>query len=34
MTGRPTPAGVTEQLVETDGKHTLPGPAPGPNQED
>jgi hypothetical protein len=24
MTGRPTPAGVTEQLVETGGKHTLP----------
>jgi hypothetical protein len=30
MTGRPTPAGVTEQLVETAGKHTLP--VPGPEQ--
>jgi hypothetical protein len=25
---------VTEQLVETAGKHTLPGPAPRPDQED
>jgi hypothetical protein len=25
---------VTEQLVEKSGKYTLPGPAPGPDQED
>jgi hypothetical protein len=28
MTGCPTPAGITEQLVETGGKHTLPPPGP------
>jgi hypothetical protein len=30
MTGCPTPAGITEQLVETGGKYTLP--VPGPEQ--
>jgi hypothetical protein len=25
---------VTEQLVEKGGKYTLPGSAPGPDQED
>jgi hypothetical protein len=24
---------VTERLIETSGKYTLPGPAPGPDQE-